>query len=83
MAKISFADYFTKAHAQHLTMAISCNVPDGDPSPTDQSMIDILERAGVDMKALKEKHCKPNEMIRFPFSSNRKRMSTIVPQGMG
>ena len=50
MAKLDFKDLFTDVHAQQFAMGISCNVPDGEPVPTDKSMIEFIERAGVDMK---------------------------------
>lgn len=43
-------------------------------------MVDLLQRASSDMAGLQKKHKvrSNDEKIRFPFSSNRKRMSTIV-----
>ena len=41
-------------------------------------MVELLERCGTDSEALKAKHLDAQNMIRFPFSSKRKRMSTIL-----
>jgi Ca2+ transporting ATPase len=40
-------------------------------------MIDLLERCGTDIKKILSDHCPPN-VIRFPFTSKRKRMSTVL-----
>ena len=47
-----------------------------DLSATDKGMTDLLGRASTDIEALQKKH--NSEMIRFPFTSKRKRMSTII-----
>jgi len=43
-------------------------------------MFELMDRGEVDMEVIKEKHnvAKKGEYIRFPFSSKRKRMSTII-----
>lgn len=55
---------------------VSCNTG-ADPGPTDKSMIDLLERCNTDIPGIFKKHCPPN-VIKFPFTSKRKRMSTIL-----
>ena len=40
-------------------------------------MTELLERVNCDMKVLQEKHLSEHK-IRFPFSSKRKRMSTVL-----
>jgi len=40
-------------------------------------MTELLERAGTKIEELKDIHL-PMHKIRFPFSSKRKRMSTII-----
>jgi magnesium-transporting ATPase (P-type) len=41
-------------------------------------MNDLLERMGTDTAGLQKKHLNEVTMMRFPFSSKRKRMSTIL-----
>jgi|688.fasta_scaffold371385_2 magnesium-transporting ATPase (P-type) len=45
---------------------------------TDKAMDEFITRLGCDKKGLMGKHLPDSNMIRFPFSSNRKRMSTII-----
>lgn len=52
-----------------------------DYSATDKGMADLLVRADSNVKQLQETHCK--DMIRFPFTSSRKRMSTIISNATG
>jgi magnesium-transporting ATPase (P-type) len=55
---------------------ISCNIG-ADPGPTDKSMIDLLDRCGTNQAEVVEKHLSAHP-LRFPFTSKRKRMSTIL-----
>lgn len=55
---------------------ISCNIG-ADPGPTDRSMIDLLDRCGANQAEIVKKHISAHP-IRFPFTSKRKRMSTIL-----
>lgn len=59
-----------------LEQNISCNTG-ADPGPTDKSMIDLLERCNTDILGIQKKHC-PQTAQKFPFTSKRKRMSTIL-----
>jgi magnesium-transporting ATPase (P-type) len=46
---------------------------------TDKALDEFIVRCGADKDQLKAKHMPPaNKLIRFPFSSTRKRMSTII-----
>lgn len=55
---------------------VACN-SGADPGPTDKSMVDLLDRCGTDSVAIKAKHA-PQTAQKFPFTSKRKRMSTIL-----
>ena len=70
------------AHWETVIQAISCNIPPlTDLSATDKAMVDLLERGGVDSEAIKEKHGvtdNNDKRIRFPFTSRRRRMSTVI-----
>lgn len=70
---------FNQKHWELMQTAIACNVPN-EFGATDKGMVDLLLRCGVDIEKVKAKHlCRSkDEKIRFPFSSSRKRMSTIV-----
>jgi magnesium-transporting ATPase (P-type) len=45
---------------------------------TDKAMDEFITRLGCDKQGMMAKHLPSSNMIRFPFSSNRKRMSTII-----
>lgn len=60
----------------HIEHNISCNTSE-NPGPTDKAMTELMDLANCQMNALKELHL-PEHKIRFPFSSKRKRMSTII-----
>lgn len=60
----------------HIEHNISCNTNE-TPGATDRAMTDLLEIAKCDSEALKKRHL-PEHKIRFPFSSKRKRMSTLI-----
>jgi len=85
MVKIRPLDVFAETHWRLLEQAICCNIPP-ELSATDRSMADLMERAGTDMDAMKAKHSVQDNndtKIRFPFSSSRKRMSTIIEEATG
>ena len=69
-------------HWAAITQAIACNMPPNkDLSATDKSMFDLLERGSVDPETLKTKHDVLDDntkKLRFPFTSTRKRMSTVI-----
>lgn len=68
----------------NLTTAIACNIPD-KCGPTDKAMTGLLERAGKDILKIRAAHqCPEERFIRFPFTSGRKRMSTVTQNhGLG
>jgi magnesium-transporting ATPase (P-type) len=60
----------------HIEHGIACNTAE-KAGATDRAMTELLERVKCDTKNLCDKHLSEHK-IRFPFSSKRKRMSTIV-----
>lgn len=84
MKPLDAATTFNPKHWEMISTAIACNVPD-DFGATDKGMVDLLERCAVNMNDLKTKHktTGDDEMIRFPFSSSRKRMSTVIQNATG
>jgi len=79
MSKLTWEGIFgaqAKTFGKLIEQNISCNTT-AEPGPTDRSMIDLLDRCGTDTKAVYKAHC-PNDVIKFPFTSKRKRMSTIL-----
>jgi magnesium-transporting ATPase (P-type) len=77
MKPITASDYFPNQIWRLIEMSIGCNIPKKeDFSATDQGMYDLLERAGTSVEKLQKQHLE--NMIRFPFTSKRKRMSTII-----
>lgn len=79
MTKLDFGTIFGEScntFKPLIEQNIACNTA-ANPGPTDMSMVDFLERTGTDSDALCKQHL-PAHMTRFPFSSKRKRMSTIL-----
>jgi magnesium-transporting ATPase (P-type) len=77
MSKLNWADYFpTQVHPMHMEHGIACNTAE-KAGATDRAMTELIDRTGCDAKMLCDKHLSEHK-IRFPFSSKRKRMSTIV-----
>ena len=68
-----FSNDITPMHIEH---NVACNTA-SKPGATDKSMSELIERCGTDAEALKAKHLSEH-LIRFPFSSKRKRMSTVM-----
>jgi Ca2+ transporting ATPase len=83
MKPLNPSDYFSSAHWELLQTSIACNIPPKkDFSATDKGMADLLERCGTDITSLQKKHSGEG-YNRFPFTSKRKRMSTIIPNATG
>lgn len=59
-----------------LTCTIASNVPE-KCGPTDLAMTTLLKRAGHDIATIRAKHIS-DPFVRFPFTSGRKRMSTVT-----
>ena len=79
MTKLNWVDYFGKADhptPMHIEHGIACNTAE-KPGATDRAMTELLERVDCNSAMLVEKHL-PESKQRFPFSSKRKRMSTIL-----
>jgi len=62
-----------------LSQAVSCNTTGNvkDAGATEIAMIKFISRCDVDFQFLRQKYL-PKDLIRFPFDSSRKRMSTII-----
>lgn len=82
MKPITPTDFFTAEQWKLIESSIACNVPKvEDFSATDKGMADLLERGGTNIDTLQKAH--NVDMIRFPFTSKRKRMSTIISNATG
>ena len=85
LTKINPKDFFSDTHWDLMTQAIACNTPD-KCGATDLGMVQLLERCGIESRdALQTKHevREKDNKIRFPFSSKRKRMSTVISNAHG
>jgi len=84
MKPIKPLEIFTQTHWDHITTSIACNIPE-EFGATDKGMVDLLKRGGVKIEDLQKKHkvSIQDEKIRFPFSSSRKRMSTVIQNAHG
>jgi len=60
----------------HIEHNIACNTAE-KAGATDRAMTELIERVQCDTKALCDRHLTEHK-IRFPFSSKRKRMSTVI-----
>ena len=75
----------TPLHWNLLQQSIACNVP-FDYGATDKGLVELIEtRCGANMDEIRVKHkvSKTDVFTRFPFSSRRKRMSTIICNATG
>ena len=82
MLPIKATDYFNPEMWKIIEQSIACNIPrEEDFSATDKGMADFLKRAGTDIHVLNKTH--NHDAIRFPFTSGRKRMSTIISNATG
>lgn len=66
----------SEAAIDFLKVTISNNVP-ANCGPTDLAMTTLLERAGINIATVRADHLS-EPFIRFPFTSGRKRMSTVT-----
>lgn len=77
MSSLEWKNLFNNdIHPMHIEHGVACNSA-SKPGATDKSMNELIERCGTDEKALQAKHL-DEPLIRFPFSSKRKRMSTVL-----
>lgn len=77
MTSLQWGQYFSKEHATQLTHGIACNTPEST-NATDRATLEFLERMGENIQSVRMKHLPTHDLIRFPFSSKRKRMSTVI-----
>jgi magnesium-transporting ATPase (P-type) len=81
MTTLDLQQVFGDIFLGHIVAGVACNTPDRESAgATDKAMFELMDRGQVDMEAIKAMHnvAKKGEYIRFPFSSKRKRMSTII-----
>jgi len=81
MTELNLQQVFGDIFFSHIVTGVACNTPDRESAgATDKAMFELLDRGKVDMEEIKGTHnvAKKGEYIRFPFSSKRKRMSTII-----
>lgn len=64
---------------QYLAQAVSCNTlgTHEDAQATELAMLKFIQRCDIDYQFLRQKYL-PKDLLRFPFDSSRKRMSTIL-----
>ena len=84
MTKLNSAQVFPQTHWPLLEMSIACNTTK-ECGATDKGMVDMLERCDSPIDDLRKKHktSQKDDFIRFEFSSNRKRMSTVASDVTG
>jgi Ca2+ transporting ATPase len=68
-----------KKHLDLIKQGVSCNTEGtvADGSATEVAMLKFIQRCDTDFHYMRE-HYTCNPMIRFPFDSSRKRMSTVI-----
>ena len=68
-----------KNHLDLIKQGVSCNTEGtvADGSATEVAMLKFIQRCDTDFHYMRE-HYTCNPMIRFPFDSSRKRMSTVI-----
>ena len=77
MSRLTWSSMFSnEIHPMHIEHNIACNTA-SKPGATDKSMCELIERCGTNTEELTKKYL-PENLNRFPFSSKRKRMSTIL-----
>ena len=77
MIDLNWADVAQNEFKMQIEHGIALNTA-SQMGATDKAMDEFITRLGCDKKGLMQKHLPASNMIRFPFSSNRKRMSTII-----
>ena len=84
MTKLDAKTVFPQTHWPLIEMSIACNTTK-ECGATDKGMVDMLERCSSPIDELRTKHKTgpKDEFMRFEFSSNRKRMSTIASDATG
>jgi len=78
MTKLRWSDFFrSESHSDNIGQGIACNTAD-KTGATDRAMVELVQRMGVDIGEMRAKYLPGENKIRFPFSSKRKRMSTVL-----
>ena len=77
MIDLSWSDVARDEFKMQIEHSIALNTA-SQMGATDKAMDEFITRLGCDKKGLMGKYLPGSNMIRFPFSSNRKRMSTII-----
>ena len=76
----NYNDYFKcKKVSDLFSQSLSCNTQGNldEASATELAMLKMLKKFGTDFEAVREQH-KGHKLIRFPFTSKRKKMSTVA-----
>jgi len=77
MTDLQWKNFFSQEHLTQLTHSLCCNTPESE-NATDKATIELIERFGGNVADVRRKHLPAENLIRFPFSSKRKRMSTVL-----
>ena len=84
MTKLDPTKVFPPTHWSLIEQLIAINTAQ-ECGATDKGMVDLLDRTGSNIEAIRNKHKTgaKDDFIRFEFSSKRKRMSTIGSEATG
>lgn len=65
---------------EFMTQAVCSNTVGtvADSGATDKAMLKLMERWSVDVGSMRNKYMDLKNLVRFPFDSQRKRMSTVI-----
>ena len=83
---IKFEEIFSDIISSNLRQGIACNTPQGDKvSATDKALKGLVTRSGLKIDDTRATYgvLKEGEYKSIPFSSSRKRMSTIISNATG
>ena len=71
---------FNEKTKKLLSEAVSCNCigTTENAGATELAMLKFIKRCGVDYEAMRKAHLPKQNLLRFPFDSARKRMSTVL-----
>lgn len=79
--KVNFSEYFPAEYHDVMRQALACNssatLTPYVGSKTEIALLEFLQNNGEDYEILRQRYLTP-ESIKFPFSSQRKRMSSIL-----
>mmetsp|Transcript_16509 Transcript_16509/g.28037 ORF Transcript_16509/g.28037 Transcript_16509/m.28037 type:complete len:1044 (+) Transcript_16509:329-3460(+) len=80
-AKFDTSEFIKNAKTKSLlAQAVSCNTVGTlkDAGATELAMLKFIQRCDVNFEHLRQKYLSSSDIIRFPFDSARKRMSTVL-----